>query len=115
MALYSAWDWDKNAWAVFATPGTVSVGDDPVAPKPKQTSPIGLDPDLATRELPRDAKFVGHQHLCQGEIRRMPGVSGMGGVDDSSGAGRGWAVPAAVGFAAGWLISKLFGDRNATR
>ena len=40
MALYSAWDWDKNAWAVFATPGTVSVGDDPIAPKPKQTSPI---------------------------------------------------------------------------
>jgi hypothetical protein len=114
MALYSAWDWDKNAWAVYSTPDTVSVGDDPVAPKPKPSSPIGLDPDTAVKELPRNAKFVGYQHLCHGEVRRMPGTPGMSGVDDSS-SGRGWALPAALGFVSGWVISKLLGGRSEPR
>lgn len=71
MALYSVWDWDRNAWAIYRTNTPVSVGDDALPPKPA-TGPIGADPDTQVKALPRGAKFVEYSHVARGEVRRKP-------------------------------------------
>lgn len=85
MALYSVWDWQRNAYKVFSTPTPVSVGDDPLPPRPSRISPIGADPDMDVKPLPSGAKFVGHDHMCRGEIRRAP--AGFGDLGDDAGSG----------------------------
>lgn len=70
MALFSVWDWDKNSWAVYRNGDSVSVGDDPKAPKPTGTSPLGADPDTHVKPLPSNAKFSGYSHVARGEVRR---------------------------------------------
>ena len=52
MALFSVWDWDKNAWAIYRNNDTVSVGDDPKAPKPSGTSALGADPTRTSSRFP---------------------------------------------------------------
>jgi hypothetical protein len=109
VALYSVWDWNKNAWAVYQTPTSVSVGDDPTPPRPSASSPIGVDPDTAVNELPGMAKFVGYDHLCRGEVRRLPGGSGVGQTDDRAPSFfEKPAVLVAIGVAGGWLLRKIF-------
>lgn len=80
MALYSVWDWDRNAWAVYRDGRRVSVGDDPTPPRPIDVSPLGADPDTQLKVLPNDARFVGYDLMCRGEARVRPqGVlSGLG-------------------------------------
>lgn len=73
MALYSTWDWDRNAWRVYRTSETVSVGDDPKPPRPTAHSALGVDPDTAVRPLPSGAVFVGYDHVARGEVRRAGG------------------------------------------
>lgn len=71
MALYSVWDWNRNAYRVYATDSPVSVGDDPKPPKPENISPIGADPDTDVKLLPSGARLLGYEHLPRGEIRRL--------------------------------------------
>lgn len=85
MALYSTWDWNKNAWRVYRTPETVSVGDDPKPPRPSGLGPLGADPDTGVRPLPSGAKFIGYDHVARGEIRRAVTLGGLGDSDLSSG------------------------------
>lgn len=80
MAFYSVWDWDRNVYRVYRTNTPVSVGDDPVPPKPLSTSPIGADPDTQIKPLPLGARFVGYSHMARGEIRRA-GTGFLGGDD----------------------------------
>ena len=87
MALYSVWNWDRNAWAVYQTRAPVSVGDDAFPPRPTKVGPIGADPDTQVKPLPAGARFVEHSHIARGEVRRKPGhLADLG--DD---AGRGTA------------------------
>lgn len=81
MALYSVWDWDRNTWAVYSSQRPVSVGDDPKPPKPSNVSPIGADPDSQMNQLPSDAKFVGYDHMCRGEVRLAGGALAGLGID----------------------------------
>lgn len=84
MALYSVWDWDRNAYRVYATDTPVSVGDDPKPPKPANVGPIGADPDTDVKPLPAGARLIGYEHLPRGEIRRLLNpVSGVSGDDDA--------------------------------
>jgi len=85
MAFYSTWDWNRNAWRVYRTPETVSVGDDPKPPRPSPLNILGADPDTQVRPLPAGATFIGYDHIARGEIRRAADVSALG---DSEG-GRG--------------------------
>lgn len=71
MALFSVWNWDRNAWAVYQNGQTVSVGDDPKPPRPSNVSPLGACPDTQVNPLPPDARFVGFDHACRGEVRRL--------------------------------------------
>lgn len=82
MAFYSVWDWSRNAWRIYETPASVSVGDDPVAPKPTPISPIGADPDTQVKPLPSGARLVGYEHLARGEVRREP-ASLLSGADEA--------------------------------
>lgn len=110
MALYSVWNWDRNAWAVFQTSTPVSVGDDPDPPRPRATSPIGVDPDVAVKELPQNARFLGFDHLCRGEVRRLRGGPGVGQTDDSMGLAdvlRHPAVLVGAGLVGGWTLHKM--------
>lgn len=92
MALYSVWDWNRNSYRVYSTPTPVSVGDDPVPPKPSGISPIGANPDSDVKPLPPGARFVGYDHLARGEIRRMS--SGFGDLgDDAGNGGSFWTQP----------------------
>lgn len=107
MALYSVWDWDRNAWQVYQTNKPASVGDDPVAHKPKGLSAIGADPDTGIKPLPRGAKFLRYDHLARGEVRRRPGS--LTDVGDDAGAAQGggtstWWILAG-GVAIGWAVS----------
>lgn len=76
MAFFSTWDWGKNAWRVYQTPDTVSVGDDPKGPKLANVNVLGADPDTQTPPLPPSARFVGYSHLARGEVRRDPSANG---------------------------------------
>jgi hypothetical protein len=88
VALYSAWDWGRNAWRVYKTNLPVSIGDDPKSEsRPRHI--LGGDPDRDTAKLPRDAKFIGYSHLARGEVRRMPDGEGLGAADDKGF----WAKP----------------------
>lgn len=84
MALYSVWDWDRNAYRVYSTKTPVSVGDDPLPPKPSGLGAIGADPDTHLKPLPSGARFLGYSHLARGELRRMP--RGLGDNGDDAGA-----------------------------
>lgn len=85
MALYSVWDWDRNAYAVYRTPQRVSVGDDPIPPRPSGISVLGASPDDDVKPLPVGAKLVGYDHFARGEIRRRGGaLASMGAATDSS-------------------------------
>lgn len=77
MALYSVWDWNKNAYRVYQTPGATSVGDDPKSPVPVGLHHLGADPDTQVNQLPRNARFLSYSHVARGEIRRMPGGLGQ--------------------------------------
>lgn len=92
MALYSTWDWDRNAWRVHATRTPVSVGDDPIPPRPGGTSALGADPDTHVKPLPSGTRFMGYSHVARGEVRRQSGV--LGGVGDDAGqsGGSGWLM-----------------------
>lgn len=95
MALYSVWDWNRNSYRVYSTPQPVSVGDDPIPPRPKGISAIGADPDVHVKPLPSGAKMVGYSHMPRGEIRRLPG--GIGDTaDDAGAAGRSRTATAAT-------------------
>lgn len=112
MALYSVWDWNRNLYRVYTTPTHVSVGDDPVPPKPSIDNPIGASPDTGVKPLPPGAKFIGYEHLPRGEIRRMP--SSLVDLGDDAGGGSGWTQPILM-FGAGALtavwLSRLWGRR----
>lgn len=101
MALYSVWDWDRNAWRVYATKAAASVGDDPVPPRPVNVSPIGADPDMDVKPLPAGAKFVGFDLICRGEVRRLP--AGPLGDDAGSSPSSGWGM-----FAIGAALATAF-------
>ena len=81
MALYSTWDWNRNAWRVYATRRPVSVGDDPVPPRPRNTSTLGADPDTHVKPLPGGTRFMGYSHVARGEVRRQTGALGIVGDD----------------------------------
>ena len=97
MALYSVWDWDKNAYRVYQTPGAASVGDDPKSPVPVGAHRLGADPDTQVNVLPRNARFLNYSHVARGEIRRMGG--GLGQV--SAPEDRPWWQHPVVMFGAG--------------
>ncbi|HEY5656992.1 MAG TPA: hypothetical protein VIY27_04310 [Myxococcota bacterium] len=84
MALYSAWDWDRNAYRVYQTRRLVSVGDDPKPPKPKLRHPLGAVPDMDAKTLPPGAKMIGYSHQARGEIVRLPGSGALGDVNGSA-------------------------------
>jgi len=99
MALYSVWDWNRNVYRVYTTPRHVSVGDDPLPPKPLGISPIGANPDSDVKPLPSGTRFIGYDHFARGEIRRMPsGALDLG--DDAGVGGNFWTQPLVM-FAAG--------------
>ena len=105
MALYSVWDWRRNLYRVYRTDRLASVGEDPVAPRPSGTSPIGADPDSHVKPLPSGARLVGYSHVARGEIRRAS--SGLGDTGDDAGivsGGKWWvfALGAGAGAAALW-------------
>lgn len=101
MALYSVWDWDRNSWAIYRDHRPVSVGDDPTPPKPVNVGPLGADPDTQLKPLPSDARFVGHDHVCRGEVRvRSGALSSLGlSMPDSADLPK-YAVGFVVGVAA---------------
>jgi len=106
MALYSVWDWNRNAWGVYRTNRPASVGDDPLPHRPSGASSIGADPDIHVKALPSGAKFVGYDHTCRGEVRRKTGFLGIGGDDagQASGiVGHGWLM-----FAAGIVVASAY-------
>ena len=80
MALYSAWDWDRNAYRIYQTRQLVSVGDDPQAPRPNH-HPLGAVPDVDVKALPPGARFLGFSHQARGEIVRLP-RTGLGAASD---------------------------------
>ena len=71
MAFFSAWDWDRNAYRVYATPQRVSVGDDPEPPRPRGAGELGAVPDQDVKSLPLGARFVGYSPMARGEIVRL--------------------------------------------
>jgi hypothetical protein len=110
MALYSVWDWNRNSYRVFTTPTHVSVGDDPIPPNPSGISSIGANPDTDIKPLPSGAKFIGHDLLARGEIRRMPaGFTDLG--DDAGTGGSFWMQPVVM-FSAGVLVTVWFMRRR---
>jgi hypothetical protein len=108
MALYSVWDWDRNAWAVYRDKRPVSVGDDPKAPKPSNVSAIGADPDTQVNLMPSDARFIGYDHMCRGEVRRRSesSLSGLGIEMPSSDDVRKYVLGGAVGALLVWYWRK---------
>jgi len=107
MALYSVWDWDRNAWGVYRTPTPVSVGDDPLPHSSSGDSAIGAAPSTGVKALPSNARLIGYDHLARGEVRRRSGALGDNGDDAgrSTGVtGNGWLMFAVgVAVATGWF------------
>lgn len=87
MALYSVWNWDRNNWEVYRDARPVSVGVDSKPPKPSDVNTIGVDPDTQMNPLPSDARFMGYDHTCRGEIRVAPkgALSGLGAAISEAG------------------------------
>jgi len=108
MALYSVWDWDRNAWAIYRTRTPVSVGDDPLPHRSAGSSPIGASPDVDVKPLPSNAKLVGYDHLVRGEVRRRSAALGESGDDAGRGTGatrNGWLMFAAgAALTAGYFL-----------
>lgn len=103
MAMFSVWDWDKNAWAIYRNRDAVSVGDDPKPPKPVGTSPLGADPDMHVKPLPSNARFAGYSHVARGEIRRHASLPlGLDEPADSNVVK--YALGAAVGSLLTWML-----------
>ena len=103
MALYSVWDWDHNAWAVYRTPQTVSVGDDPTPARPARVSALGADPDTQMKPLPQDARFIGYDHMCRGEVRVAGGSPASLGIDmPSNDDMKKYLIGGAIGAAVAW-------------
>jgi len=104
VALYSVWDWDRNAYAVYRTSTPVSVGDDPLPHVARGNSPIGADPDSDVKALPSGARFSGYSHVVRGEVRRKSSGLGDNGDDGGRGSGvtnNGWLM-FALGAIASW-------------
>jgi len=110
MALYSVWDWGHNAYRVYHTPRVVSVGDDPVSPKPSSMSALGADPDTQVHTVPSDAKFIGYSHVAKGEIRRVAGGLGDTTSPEETPFWKQPVVMFAAGAATLWLASKIFAE-----
>jgi len=110
MALYSVWDWNRNSYRIYETRRPVSVGDDPVPPRPTGLSALGADPDEHLKPLPSGARFVGYSHLARGELRRPPGALGDSGDDAGSAGTAGGLAMLGVGVVLGagamWWWSK---------
>jgi hypothetical protein len=111
MALYSVWDWNRNSYRVYSTTSPVSVGDDPVPPRPTGTHVLGADPDADVKPLPSGVRLIGRSHLPKGEIRRAPRGLGDNGDDagNSNGAGSGLAMLGlgiAVGAGVMWWVGR---------
>jgi len=106
MALYSVWNWDRNAYGIYTTPAHVSVGDDALPPKPIVDSPIGANPDTDVKPLPGGAAFMGWDHLPHGEIRRLP--NSMMDLGDDAGAISGVTGSPWLMFAAGASVVALY-------
>lgn len=100
MAFYSVWDWNRNSYRVYETRTPVSVGDDPKAPKPSVSNPIGADPDTDANPIPSGARLVGYSHFARGEIRRMP-TSILGDNGDDGASSGSWFTHPVVMFMAG--------------
>jgi hypothetical protein len=109
MALYSTWDWNRNAYRVYQTPTPVSVGDDPVSPKPSITSALGADPDTQVNVLPSGAKFMGYSHMARGEIRRASNGLGDSTAPEQTPLWKQPLVMFAAGVAATWVFFKVRG------
>jgi hypothetical protein len=108
MALYSVWDWDRNAYAIYRTKTPVSVGDDPTPPSsPGPTQGLGADPDVGVKALPRGARRLGYSQVARGEIRRLPRHMGDLGDDAGRSGARSWAMPLAAGVALGYAASRF--------
>lgn len=106
MALYSVWDWNRNAWAIYRTKTPVSVGDDPLPHRGHRDSPIGADPDSAVKALPSNARLVGYDHMARGEIRRRASALGDSGDDAGQPTGptsNGWMM-----FGAGVVVASAW-------
>lgn len=108
MALYSVWDWDRNSYRVYQNPRPVSVGDDPVSPKPVVTSALGADPDTQINVVPQDAKFMGYSHVARGEVRRLSGGLGDSAAPEETPFWKQPIVMFAAGAAAAWAAIKFF-------
>ena len=104
MALYSVWNWDRNAYEVYADERSVSVGDDPIPPNPGPVHILGATPDRHVKVLPHGARPLGMSHLARGEIvRRRAGLfSGLGGGFDRPGS---VVLLGAIGIATGALLA----------
>lgn len=117
MALYSVWDWNRNSYRVYTTPKHVSVGDDPLPPKPTGISPIGANPDTDIKPLPAGTKFIGYDHFARGEIRRMP--SSFADLGDDAGTGGSFWTRPWVMFAAGvvttFWVAELYEEYGSKR
>ena len=108
MALYSVWDWDRNAYAIYRTKTPVSVGDDPTPPKASgPTSGLGADPDVGVKPLPRGARRIGYSQVARGEIRRHSRHPADLGDDAGSAGATRWAIPLAAGIGIGYAASRL--------
>src|SRR3990172_4825673 len=94
MALFSQWDWSRNAFKIYATNDRVSIGDDPTPPHPTGVNVIGAVPDVDAKPLPRGATFMGYAQVPRGEIVKSEGQAsarstyglggtGLGNGDDS--------------------------------
>jgi hypothetical protein len=111
MAFFSTWDWNKNAWRIYRTPETVSVGDDPTPPRPTGLNVLGADPDAGVRPLPANAAFVGYDHMARGEIRRAAGVGGLGDASSDSSLMRDAGL-ILLGAAGAMVFAKYYGERQ---
>jgi hypothetical protein len=111
MALFSAWDWDRNSYRVYQTSDPVSVGDDPKPPKPESRGMLGAVPDLDVKALPPGARFVGHSHQARGEIVRLPAL-GLGRLGEVAEVGGVSALALAAALAIGMGIGMWIGKRS---
>lgn len=110
MALYSVWDWNRNAYRVYATQTPVSVGVDPTPPEVTNAHPLGAIPYVHCKVLPTGAKFIGISHVARGEIARdRKGVAELLGISDGQQESKTLkaAVLVGIGVLGGLVIAKV--------